>query len=303
MNYRQWIKAFRKTKYLQLLVIPGLIYYIIFHYIPMYGIVISFKDYNMRLGIMGSPWVGLENFYKFFAHPQFFRLIRNTLIINLYQIVFVFPAPIVLALFLNEVRNKYYKKVVQTISYLPNFISMVAVAGMLFVFLSPQGGIINNILSLFGIEPIYFLGETKWFRTVYIASDIWKGTGFGAIIYLAALSNVNIEMYEAATIDGASRVQKIFLISLPSILPTIIILLIFNIGGMMSLGTEKALLLQNPATYETSDIISTFVYRRGLLLAEYSFGAAVGVFNSIINVVLIAVTNYAAKKMTEISLW
>jgi len=297
-------KDLRKTKYLQLMIIPGLIYYIIFHYIPMYGITIAFKDFNLRLGVFGSPWVGFKHFESFFRHPYFWRLIKNTFLLNLLNLVFGFPAPIILAIFLNEVRNSFYKKFVQTVSYLPHFISTVSLAGILYLLLSPYSGFVNRLITnLTGHEAIYFMAEPKWFRTIYVASGIWQSVGWNSIIYLAALSDVNMELYDSATVDGANRWRQIWHISLPSIAPTIIILLILNIGSMMSSSTDKVLLLQSPATYEVSDVIGTYVYRRGLVLAEYGFGTAVGLFNSVINLTLILISNAISKKVTDQGLW
>ncbi len=301
--HKLW-KDIMRTKHLQLLALAGFIYYIIFHYIPMYGVIIAFKDYRIQDGIMGSDWVGLEHFIRFFNHPNFWRLVRNTILLNFLNLIFVFPIPIIFALFLNEIRNIYYKKFVQTVSYLPHFISLPAIIGMLVMFLSPTDGVINMTLkNVFGIEPIYFMVLEGWFRPLYILSEIWTGVGWGAIIYIAALSNVGQELYEAATIDGATRLQMIWHVSLPSIQPTIIIMLLLSIGKMMSLGAEKVLLMQTPLTYETSDVISTFVYRRGLQYAEYSFTTAVTVFNSIINIILLTFANSITRKVTENSLW
>lgn len=300
---RTW-KQLKKSKYLQLLALPGLIYYVIFHYIPMYGVIIAFKDFNMRKGIINSPWVGLQHFENFVNHPYFFRLIKNTIMINFYQLLFAFPAPIILALFLNELKNKYAKNFIQTVSYLPHFISTVSIVGMLVVFLSPEGPINKAIVQgLFNKESIYFIVKPEWFRIIYVFTDIWQGIGWGAIVYLAALSGVNSELYEAAAIDGCSRVKRIWYITLPAIQPTIIIMLIFKLGGMMSLGTDKILLMQNALNLEVSDVISTFVYRRGLERGEYSFSTAVGVFNSAINFVLLITANKLSKKFTESSLW
>ena len=252
-----------QSRYLQLLVLPSLIYFIVFHYIPMYGIIIGFEDYRVRDGIFGSKWVWFDNFIKFFNHPDCGRLIRNTLLINIYQILIVFPIPIMFALLLNEIRNQYYKKVVQTVSYLPHFISLPAIVGMMVMLLSPSNGVVNKLIEALGGESIYFFAEPGWFRSLYIISDIWTSTGWSAIIYIAALSGVNIELYESATIDGASRWQKMWYVSVPSIAPTIIIMLLLSIGKLMSLGSEKVLLMQSPLTFDTSDVISTFVYRRG----------------------------------------
>ncbi|HEY8421612.1 MAG TPA: ABC transporter permease subunit [Thermoclostridium sp.] len=292
-----------KTRYLQLLALPGLVYFIIFQYIPMYGILMAFQNYKIRNGIWGSEWVWFDQFIKFFKHPYFFRLIRNTVLINVYQIIFVFPIPIIFALLLNEIKNKFYKRFVQTVSYLPHFISLPAIIGMMVMMLSPNGGMVNNIIQALGGEPIYFLTEPGWFRPLYIISDIWTSTGWSAIIYIAALSNVNQELYESATIDGAKRWQKMIHISVPAISPTIIIMLLLNIGKLLSLGAEKVLLLQTPLTYETSEVISTFVYQRGLVYSEYSFSTAVSVFNSVINIMLLYIANTIARKLTETSLW
>jgi len=292
-----------KTRYLQLLALPGLVYFIIFQYIPMYGILMAFQNYKIRNGIWGREWVWFVQFIKFFKHPYFFRLIRNTVLINVYQIIFVFPIPIIVALLLNEIKNKFYKRFVQTVSYLPHFISLPAIIGMMVMMLSPNGGMVNNIIQALGGEPIYFLTEPGWFRPLYIISDIWTSTGWSAIIYIAALSNVNQELYESATIDGAKRWQKMIHISVPAISPTIIIMLLLNIGKLLSLGAEKVLLLQTPLTYETSEVISTFVYQRGLVYSEYSFSTAVSVFNSVINIMLLYIANTIARKLTETSLW
>ncbi|MGI5898461.1 MAG: ABC transporter permease [Christensenellales bacterium] len=298
-----FLRRIQKTWILTAMIVPGFIYYIIFEYVPMYGILIAFQNYRLGNSFLAGPWVGFRHFIAFFEHQHFARLVRNTLIINLYQVLFSFPMPILLALLLNEVRNRLIKNFVQTVSYLPHFISMVAVAGMLTVLLSPDNGIVNRMLVAFGAKPIYFLAETRWYRSVYIISDIWKTVGYGSIVYLASLSNVPLELYEAATVDGASRIQKITKISLPSIMPTITIMLILKMGGIMSLGVDKSLLLQTPITYEVSDVISTFVYRRGLEKAEYSFASAVGLFNSGINALMLVGTNALSKQMSEVALW
>lgn len=292
-----------RARYLQLLILPGLVYFIIFQYGPMYGVLMAFQNYRPRLGISGSEWIGFTQFIKFFNHPHFGRLIINTLAINILQIIFVFPVPIIFALLLNELRGKYFKRTVQTISYLPHFISLPAIIGMLTMFLSPTDGIINRIIVNLGGTPIYFLAMPEWFRPLYILSDVWTTTGWSAIIYIAALSNVNQELYEVAGLDGASRLKMMWHISLPSIAPTIIILFLLNIGKIMSLGHEKVLLMQNPFTYETSEVISTFVYKRGLEQAEYSFSTAVSVFNSVINIIILVMANSVSRKVSETSLW
>ena len=236
------------------MLLPVLIHYIIFHYLPMYGIVIAFKDFRAGLGILGSPWAGLKYFRQFFESYYFLRLIRNTFLINLFDLFWGFPAPIILALLLNELRSNSFKRVVQSISYLPHFISVVITVGFIVDFFSHKG-LINNFLSMFGMTPINFLIEPSWFRTLYIGSGIWQGIGWGSIIYLAAISGIDPGLYEAATIDGAGRFRKISAITIPSIMPTIVILLIFRIGGMMSVGFEKVFLMYNPSTYETADVI------------------------------------------------
>jgi putative aldouronate transport system permease protein len=297
-------QQFKKSKYLQLLALPGIIYYVIFHYIPMYGVIIAFKDYKMKLGILGSPWVGLKHFENFINQPDFLKLLSNTVLINFYQLLFAFPAPIILALFLNELKNAHAKKFVQTVSYLPHFISTVSIVGMITVFLSPDGPINRAIVQgIFHQESIYFIVKPEWFRSIYISTDIWQGIGWGAIVYLAALAGVNSELYEAAAIDGCSRVKRIWYITLPSIQPTIIIMLLFKLGGMLNLGADKVLLMQNALNKEVSDVISTYVYRRGLERGEYSFSTAVGVFNSVINFTLLWIANKTAKNLTENSLW
>jgi putative aldouronate transport system permease protein len=301
-----FIEGIKNTKYLQLLALPGLIYYVVFHYIPMYGILMAFQKYNLKKGIWGSQWIGFDNFIKFFNHPNFWRIIRNTVLLNVYHLLFVFPVAIVFALLLNEIKNKYYKGAVQTISYLPHFISMPAIIGILYMFLSPTNGPLNMFLQrVFGMEPIYFAGDPKWFRTLYIGSDIWVQTGWSAIIYIAALSGVDQEMYEAATLDGATRFQQMRYISIPSIQSTIIILFLLALGKIMSLGADKVILMQGTSTltYNTSEVISTFIYRRGLENGEFSFTTAVGIFNSVINFALLFFSNKISRKLSETSLW
>jgi putative aldouronate transport system permease protein len=289
---------------LQVLVLPGLVYFLVFHYLPMYGVVIAFKDFSFRKGIIGSDWVGYAQFVKFLANPAFPQLLRNTFLLSLYGLLWGFAPPIIFALFLNEPMAGLYKRFVQTVSYLPYFISTVAVVGIVFLILSPQGGIVNILLAqLLGVEPRYFLADQRWFRTIYISSGVWQSLGFSAIVYLAALSAVDQQLYESATIDGASRLRKMLSISLPSIRPTITIMLILAVGHIMSVNTEKVLLMQLPMTYDVSDVIGTYVYRRGLVYFEYSYGAAVGLFNSLINVAFLVVSNTLARRFADYSLW
>lgn len=282
--------------------LPVLAYYIIFHYGPMYGVIIAFKNFSPGRGILGSSWVGFQWFKDFFSSYYFGRLLRNTVLINVLNLIFSFPAPIILALLLNELRHERFKKTVQTVSYLPHFISLVVICGMIHDF-TARDGIINDIVEWFGGERKTMLLEPGLFRPIYIISGIWQNVGWDSIIYLAALSSIDQELYEAAVIDGANRWKQTLHITLPGILPTIVILLIMRIGAMMNVGHEKIILLYNSNIYETADVISTFVYRKGLSQANYSYSAAVGLFNSIVNFVLIILANWFSRKATEISLW
>lgn len=300
---RSGAKKFRQSLSLQFLMLPGLVYFFIFAYVPMYGVIIAFKDYSIRLGIFGSPWVGLKHFISFITNPYFGTILKNTVVLSLFSFVWSFWPPIVLALFLNEPMNRTYKKTVQTISYIPHFISTVAVCGVLLLILSPTNGLINNIIVALGGKPIYFIIFPQYFRTIFISSGIWQGIGFSAIIYLAALSGVDQDMYEAATIFGATRLQKMRYISIPSIMPTIVILLILSFGNILSVNTEKVILLYQPTTYSVSDVIGSYIYRLGLLDSRFSFSAAVGLFNNVINVILVVFANSLARKFTGTSLW
>lgn len=298
-----FIKGMYHSRYLYLLILPAIVYYFVFHYMPMYGVLIAFKDFNAYQGIWKSPWVGMKHFKAFFQSQFAPRLIRNTLLINLYDLAVGFPIPIILALFINELQKEWFKKSVQTIVYLPYFISTVVMCGMLVSFLSPSSGMINNLRELLGKEPIHFLAEPSWFRTVYVWSGVWQGAGWGSIIYLAALTGIDVQLYEAATVDGATKWQKMIYITIPGILPTIIIMLIMRVGSMLSVGFEKIMLLYNPLTYETADVISTYVYRKGILDANYSYTAAIGLFNSIINFILLISVNKFSRRVSETSLW
>lgn len=296
-------KALSRDKYLWMLVLPGIIYYIIFSYTPMYGLVIAFKDFLPFKGIWDSPWVGFKWFEQFFDTYYFGRILTNTLLISLYSIVWGFPAPIIFALLLNEVQHKKFKRVSQTVSYLPHFISTVVIVGIVVNFLSPSAGIINNVIRALGGESINFMVEPEWFRTIYITSDIWQGIGWNSIIYLAALSGIDQELYEAATVDGASRLRKMWHITIPGILPTVVILLILRFGSVLNVGYEKIILMYNSQTYETADVIGSYVYRRGIAGGEYSFGTAVGLFQNVVNFMLIITFNRISRKVSEISLW
>ncbi|MCD7751067.1 MAG: ABC transporter permease subunit [Lachnospiraceae bacterium] len=306
MNNKTFIqrakKDLRRNRALYLLVLPVVIFYIVFHYAPMYGAIIAFKDYTPSLGVMKSPWVGLSNFTRFFNSPYFFRLIRNTLLLSIYNLIFGFPAPIILALLLNEVRNTKFKSLTQTITYLPHFISMVVVAGMITNFCM-SSGLFNDIIVFFGGERSPLLQNPNLYRLIYVASGIWQEVGWGSIIYLSALSGVDAQLYEAASIDGAGKWKQMIHITLPGISPTIITMLILKMGSLMSLGYEKTILLYNDATLETADIISSYVYRVGLLEQNWSYSTAIGLFNSVINCTLLIITNQLSKKISDTSLW
>lgn len=282
--------------------LPVVLYYIIFHYIPMLGTVIAFQDYVPIKGFLKSDWVGLQNFIEFFSGPFAWRTIRNTLLINLYDIVFGFPCPIILALLINEVRARKFQKVVQTVSYMPHFISLVVVCGLLIDF-SRSTGLFNSFLSLFGAEPVNLLSQPQNFKPIFVASGIWQQMGWNSIIYLATLSTIDNTLYEAAAIDGASRLKQIRYITFPALIPVMTIQLIMRIGHAMSLGFEKVILLYNPLTLETADVVSSYIYRRGLEELNYSIGAAVGLFNSVINIVILISANYICKKLLKESLW
>ena len=301
-QHSAWYRI-RKCKFLYILFLPVLVYYIMFAYAPMFGLVIAFKDYNVFRGIWASKWVGFKYFQQFFESRFFFRLIRNTFLISFYGLIFGFPAPIILALLLNEQKDGLFKRAVQTISYLPHFISTVVLVSMFVQFLSVNNGLINNLVEALGGTRTYFLGDPKYFRMLYTSLGIWRGIGWGSIIYLAALTNVSPELYEACLIDGGGRLRQTWHVTLPGISNTIIIMLIFRVGELLSVGSETILLMYNEAIYETADVISTYVYRRGLINAEYSFGAAVGLFNSIIGLILVSTTNALSKRFSETSLW
>ncbi len=304
------MKEFRKkvrtdwmrNRSLYILVLPVVIFYILFNYKPIYGAIIAFQDYTPRLGISGSEWVGLANFKRFFSDIYFGRLMRNTLLLSVYDIIFGFPAPIILALLLNEIHNRFFKNVTQTITYLPHFISMIVVCGMLTDF-SLSTGLFNDIIVFFGGERHPLLQDPSLYRMIYILSDIWQQVGWGTIIYLSALSSVDSQLYEAAQIDGANKWKQTLNVTLPGIAPTIITMFILKIGKLMSMGYEKTILLYNPSTYETADIISSYVYRIGLLEQDWSYSTAIGLFNSVINFVLLIVANKLSKKYSETSLW
>jgi putative aldouronate transport system permease protein len=295
-------RDFKRNYAIYLLFVPVLAYYIIFHYAPIYGLVLAFKDYLPSKGIFGSAWVGLENFQRFFSSVYFGRTLRNTLLISVYELIFGFPAPILFALLLNEIRSTSFKRTIQTVTYLPHFISTMVISGMILDFCL-KNGLINDVIAFFGGTRTDLLMRQEMFRPIYIGSGIWQGIGWGSIVYLAALTSIDQELYEAAYIDGANRFRQAIHITLPCLLPTITILFILKIGGLMSVGFEKVFLLYNPTTYEVADVISTFNYRKGLVEFDYSFSTAVGLFNSIINIFLLVTANTISRKVNETSLW
>ena len=284
------------------MVLPLFLFFVIFHYIPMYGLQIAFKDYSFQSGIFGSPWVGLRYFQEFFSSYYFGRLIVNTLSLSLSDLLWGFPAPIILAILMNELAGNIFKRTVQSLTYLPHFISIVVVCGMVKDFLSVNG-LANYVVHFFGLAPIDFLSRGPDFLPIYVISNIWQDIGWGSIIYLAALTNVDPQLYESARIDGAGKLRQILSITLPSILPTIVIMFILRTGKLMSVGTDKILLLYNPTIYDHADVISTFVFRKGLQDGNYSYAAAIGMFNSIINFILLYSINKLSRKTTESSLW
>ncbi len=299
---RALVRDFQRNKFRYLMFIPVLAYYIIFQYVPIYGLVIAFKNYMPSQGIFGSQWIGFDNFTRFFNSIYFTRLIRNTVLISFYGLVFGFPAPILFALLLNEVHHRVFKRTVQTITYLPHFISTVVICGMITNFCL-KDGLINDIIVFLGGERQNLLMSTHYFRTIYIVSDIWAGVGWGSIIYLSALSAIDVELYDAAIIDGANRFQQAIHVTLPGIVPTIVILFILRVGSLMNVGFEKIFLLYNSTTWEVSDVISTYVYRKGLIDYDYSFSTAIGMFNSAINIMLLVAVNTISRRVNETSLW
>jgi len=296
-------KRIVRDRQLLIIFLPGLLFYLLFRYGPLYGLIIAFKDYSVFRGIIDSPWVGFEYFEKFFNAPEFWQLFKNTFLLGFLTLVFSFPAPILLALLLNEVRISWFKKGVQTASYLPTFLSVVIISSMIIDFLSPTNGIVNKILNSLGFASKYFLIDPDWFRPIYIISEIWTNAGYESIVYLAAIAGISPTLYEAAKVDGASRLKMIFSVTLPSILPTVLIMLILKTGNMITIGYEKVLLLYNTMTYEVADVFSTFVYRKGLLANDYSYGAAVGLFEAFVAMALLLISNYASKRMGGNGLW
>lgn len=297
---RDW----RMNKGLYFLIFPIVVYLIVFNYVPMAGIVLGFERFTPKNGVYMSEWVGLKHFVTFFSSVFFVRVLKNTLILSLYSVIFGFPAPIIFALLLNELDNEYYKKVIQVVSYMPNFISTVVISGIIIDFVSTDGVITDLLVSIgFLTEAKNLLSVPEYFRTIMILSDLWQQVGFGSILFLAALTGIDQELYEAAVIDGANRWKQTIHVTIPGIMPTVTIMLIMKIGSLMNANQEKILLLYNPLIYETSDVIGTFVYRKGLLEADYGYSTAVGIFNSIVNVILLFIANGVSRKYSETSLF
>jgi putative aldouronate transport system permease protein len=300
---RRLIHNYWKHRYLFLLFVPAIIYYGIFCYAPLYGVQIAFKNFIFRLGIMKSPWVGLVNFQQLFSMGSFREVFRNTVIISGLKMIFGFPAPVILAILLNEIHIARFKKAVQTISYLPHFVSWVILGGLFIQFLSPSTGPVNIVLQNIGLKPIYFLADKVWFRPVLVVTSIWKGVGWGSIIYLASLAGIDPQLYEAAEIDGAGRFRKMISITLPSLVPVITIMLIFSAGNLVKDDFDQIFNMYNASVYSVADVLSTYTYRVGLIDMRYSFSTAVGLFTNVISFVLIVMTNSIAKRINEYGLW
>jgi putative aldouronate transport system permease protein len=300
---RDWKVYFRDNWFFYLMLLPVIAYFIVFCYVPMYGLIIAWKRFVPTLGILGSQWVGWTNFTSFFNSYYFGRILGNTFFLSFYSIIWTFPLPIIFALMLNEVRNIAFKRITQTISYLPHFISTVIICGFLIEFLHVEGFLTGLMHTVFGLPLKSWLSDPSVFRSIYISSDVWQSLGWSAIIYIAAMAGINTELYDAAEIDGCGMLRKMWNVSLPGILPTIVILLILRMGSLLDVGAEKMLLIYSPATYSVSDIISTFVYRRGIFESNFSYSTAVGLFNSIINLAFLFGTNWMTRRVTGSSLW
>ncbi len=301
LRARTW-KQIKKNRMVYLMVLPVILYYILFHYKPMYGIIIAFQDYSPRKGVFGSQFVGLKHFKDFFGGYYFWRLLRNTLKLSFATLLIGFPVPIILALLINELRSKKFSKMVQTITYMPHFVSMVVLCSMIRQFVG-SNGFITGFFTLFGYDGANMLSKGNLWIPIYVISNIWAGAGWGSIVYLAALTGIDSELYDAAKVDGANRWQQTVHVTFPAILPTIVIMLIMRVGQIMGVGYEKTILLYNDGIYEVADIISTYVYRMGLINREFSFSTAVGLFNSVVNFLLVIIANQISKKTTETSLW
>lgn len=298
------IKGFdRDQKMLYLILLPFILWYAVFMFKPMYGLLIAFKDYSLFRGISGSEWIGLYNFKEFLTSPYFYTTLKNTLMLNVYSLCLEFPFAILIALMLNEVKNKYFKSIVQTASFIPYFIAIVVATGITVNVLSPSTGVINMVLEKLGFEKVYFLSKPEFFRGIFTGLNMWKTTGFNAVIYLAALTAVDEQLYEAARIDGANKFSQLRHITIPAIIPTIVIMLVLKVGSMLNVAFETVLLLYQPATYSTADVISTYVYRTGMLMQDFGLATAVGLFNALVGFILVYSANKWSKKVTQSSLW
>ena len=297
------VDAIRNDWQLYLMLLPTIIWLIVFLYKPMYGLQVAFKDYSVFKGVAGSPWIGLEHFETLFGNDQFIRAIKNTFIISFYSLLIGFPMPILLALMFNEILNQTFKKTAQTIVYLPHFISSVIIAGIVIAAFSPSSGVVNTLISALGFDPVYFLTKPEWFRPIFIGSTIWQEAGFQSIVFLAAIAGVSPTLYESAVVDGASRWQMMWRITLPSILPTILIMLIIRIGNLLEVSFEMIILLYQPATYETADVVNTFIYRQGLLGGQYDLAAAAGLFNAVVAFILVIAANSISRRYSNTSIW
>lgn len=299
----KWLLYLSRKKYLYIMLIPCIVYFIIFNYVPMYGVLIAFKDFNFKLGILGSPWIGFENFEYMFGLSDFYRVLRNSIVLSALRLVFTFPFPIILALLMNDIAIPKYQKTVQTIIYLPHFVSWVVIGGILVNFLSPTNGAVNNIIKSMGGEPIFFLGDPQYFRTLTVLTSIWKDSGWGTIIYLAAITSIPAELYEASTMDGANKLQNLWYVTLPSIKSTVVIMFILQMGRIMSNGFEQVFILQNTRNLSVSDVFETYTYRVGMVGGRYSFATTVGLFTSVVSIIFLLASNKLANALGEEGIW
>ena len=302
-RFKHTAKQYWKYRYLMMLLIPSVVVLIIFKYVPMYGVTIAFKDFKLRKGILGSPWVGFDVFEKVFSMPVFWTAFKNTAVLGVMNLIVGFPLPIILALLLNEIHNERYKKVLQTISYLPHFVSWITLSGLFIQLLSPSTGPVASLFRLFGAEPYYFMGEVSTFRWVLVATNAWKGVGWGSIVYLAALSGVDQEMYEAALIDGANRFQRVWYITLPSILPTVTIMLILRAGSILADNFDQIYNMSNSAMYEVANVLGVYTYELGLKNMRYAESTAVSLFLNVISLGLVLLTNYVSTRVNDYGIW
>lgn len=298
------MKEIKRDKWLYIFLFPIIVYFIIFKYVPMLGTVMAFQDFKFSTGFFGSKWVGLDHFRRLFTNKGFYTILRNTLFLNAGSVLFGFPIPIILAIFLNEVQNRPFKKISQSIMYLPHFMSWVVLGGILIELLSPSSGVVNSVLvNVFGMEPVYFMGSTKWWPVIFIISGIWQGSGWGTIIYLAAITGIDQQLFEAARIDGAGKLKQIWYVTLPCLKSTIVVMLILRMGSMMDVGFEQVYVMMNPAVRDVAEVISTYVYRVGIEGAQYSYTTAIGLFQSAVSCILVCVTNMIARRVNGEGLW